>query len=73
MDEQTYEEYRDEIKGDQESKDYDDIKESMRKHSEFMVELDKLPKQSHIWVDRGAVLSCEGAAHANHRVFKRVR
>lgn len=26
---------------------------------------------THRWVDRGQVMSCEGAAHGNHRAFKR--
>lgn len=36
------------------------------------VDLDNLPKQTHRWVDRGLVMSCEGAGHANHRHFKRL-
>lgn len=27
-------------------------------------------KPTHNWVDRGEVMSCEGAGHANHRHFK---
>lgn len=38
--------------------------------SEFELNLDELPRQKHIWVDRGHVLSCEGATHPNHRHFK---
>lgn len=37
------------------------------------IDLDNLKPQKHLWVDRGAVMSCEGAAHANHRAFKRRR
>lgn len=36
----------------------------------YEVDLDNLPKVNHNWVDRGTVLSCEGAGHANHRHFK---
>lgn len=35
-------------------------------------DIENTPPQKHIWVDRGAVMSCENAGHANHRVFKRV-
>jgi len=35
------------------------------------IDLNNLPKQTHRWVDRGLVLSCEGAGHPNHRSFKR--
>lgn len=35
------------------------------------IDMDNLPKQEHRWVDRGVVMSCEGAGHPNHRHFKR--
>jgi hypothetical protein len=41
------------------------------KNSDYVTELDNLPKQNHIWVDRGLKYSCEGAAHANHQAWKR--
>lgn len=34
------------------------------------VDIDNLPKQKHNWVDRGTVMSCEGADHANHHAYK---
>lgn len=34
------------------------------------VELDNLSPIKHRWVDRGLVLSCEGAGHPNHQSFK---
>lgn len=36
------------------------------------VDISKLTPQVHIWVDRGLVMSCEGAGHASHRTFKRL-
>ena len=36
-------------------------------------DMDNPPKVEHFWVDRGQVMSCEGAAHPNHRVFKRLK
>lgn len=38
---------------------------------EFTVNLDELKPQEHRWVDRGLVVSCEGAGHPPHRAFKR--
>ena len=35
----------------------------------YSVNLDSLTPQVHRWVDRGAVMSCEGAGHASPRVF----
>lgn len=37
---------------------------------EYSVELDNLPPIKHRWIDRGLVMSCEGAGHPNHRSFK---
>lgn len=44
-----------------------------RSQHEFLTDLDSLTPQEHMWVDRGAVLSCEGASHPTHRAFKRGR
>lgn len=33
------------------------------------IDLDNLPTVTHQWVERGAVVSCEGAGHPNHRHF----
>jgi hypothetical protein len=35
-------------------------------------DMDNMPSQTHRWVDRGVVMSCEGANHPNHRHFKRL-
>lgn len=37
---------------------------------EYEVDLNNLPGQQHNWVDRGLVLSCEGAGHPNHQAYK---
>lgn len=33
------------------------------------IDLDNLPTVTHTWVERGAVVSCEGANHPTHRHF----
>lgn len=40
---------------------------------EYTFDMNNLTPQKHIWVDRGAVMSCEHAGHANHRSFKRMK
>ncbi len=51
------------------------VEENKKLHEElkstFEFDMDNPPVVKHHWVDRGAVLSCEGAGHPNHRVFKR--
>lgn len=37
---------------------------------EYELNLNALKPVEHLWTDRGEVLSCEGAAHPNHRHFK---
>jgi len=49
----------------------EDAAKEFVKRSDHSIDFDNLPKQGHIWVDRGLVMSCEGAPHANHQVFKR--
>lgn len=37
--------------------------------AEYVADLDNMPKQKHVWVKRGIVVSCEGAMHPSHRHF----
>lgn len=48
------------------------VHEELKDKFEQTFNLDDMKPQKHIWVDRGLVMSCEGAGHANHRAFKRV-
>lgn len=70
-DTQTYKEYREEVKQEQSGLSRDEVSKLMQKRSEYQVDLDGLRPQEHQWVDRGQVMSCEGAAHPSHRAFKR--
>jgi FtsZ-binding cell division protein ZapB len=45
--------------------------EQLQKRSEWLQDLDKLQPQAHAWVDRGLIMSCEGAGHPYHQVSKR--
>ncbi len=46
------------------------LHEELKTQYEHTLDLNNLPKVNHNWVDRGTVLSCEGAGHPNHRHFK---
>jgi hypothetical protein len=35
------------------------------------VDINNIPAQRHLWVDRGLVMSCEGGDHPPHRAYKR--
>ena len=47
------------------------LHEELKETTEYTFDMDSLQPKKHFWVDRGLVMSCEGADHANHRVFKR--
>ena len=68
---QTYKEYQEEIKSEQSGMSYDEIKHAMSKSNESVVELDNLPKQDHLWTDRGLKYTCENAGHQYHEAWKR--
>lgn len=70
---QNYKDFKEEVKAEQKDKSYDEIKEDMKERSEFLLEMDNLPKQNHIWIDRGAKFTCENAGHESHSAWKRVR
>lgn len=46
------------------------IHDELQSKSEFTMDLDNLTPIKHLWIDRGLVMSCEGAGHPNHRHFK---
>ena len=37
---------------------------------EFSIELDNLPSQGHLWIDRGLKQTCENAGHPYHEAWK---
>lgn len=45
-------------------------KEQEEPEIEHTFDMDNPPVVVHRWVDRGTVLSCEGAGHPNHRHHK---
>ena len=70
---QTYKDYQDEVASEQKDMKYEEIKEKMKQRSEFLLELDNLPAQNHIWIDRGAKFTCENAGHVAHEAWKKQR
>jgi len=65
-----YTRYQENLKAEQKGMIREDILEEMQNKSEFTMDLDNLQTVKHVWVDRGAVVSCEGANHPSHRHFK---
>lgn len=47
------------------------IHDELREQYEYTFDMDKMKPITHRWVDRGEVMSCEGAGHDNHHAFKR--
>jgi hypothetical protein len=40
---------------------------------EYSVDIGNLPRHKHIWIMRGAKVSCEGAGHPHHSHFLTTR
>lgn len=59
-----------EVRAEQEGLSRDEIAEQMERKSEYSLDLDNLPRQTHNWVDRGLKLSCENGGHPHHSHFK---
>jgi hypothetical protein len=68
---QTYSERKAEIKERQSTMTREQIFEHMAHKNESAVDLNNLPAQSHNFVNRGVVVTCEGAGHPSHRFYKR--
>ncbi len=49
----------------------DDYIEREKRRVQYLLDLQNLKPQEHNWVDRGEVMSCEGAMHPHHRAFKK--
>jgi uncharacterized protein YnzC (UPF0291/DUF896 family) len=73
MTKQTYKEYQEALKAEQEGLSREELAEQLKKRSEYVLDLDNIKPQKHRWVDRGHVVSCEGGDHPPHRAFKRIR
>lgn len=67
----TYKERQEAIREEQKNMSYDEIKSLMAGKSDFLLELDNLPKQNHVWIDRGLKWTCEDAGHPFHEAWKR--
>jgi len=59
------------VEDQQKGMKYEDVRERMRSHNQFILEMDHLPSQVHRWIDRGAKMTCENAGHPYHEAFKR--
>ena len=67
---EDYDRYKENLQAEQSGMSHDEIVDKMKSESEYSVDLNALKSVEHIWVDRGLVVSCEGANHPSHRHFK---
>jgi len=64
--------WKDELKEEQAGMSKDEVVNLLKeKGATIIADLDNMKPQEHRWVDRGLILSCEGAAHPYHQVSKR--
>jgi hypothetical protein len=54
------------IRREQEGMTKEEVMAKLAAENESVVDLDSLT-QTHHWIDRGNIMSCEGANHPNHR------
>lgn len=54
-------------------KDRAKIREMLEEKYEHVFDPENPPKVLHNWVERGIKLSCEGAGHPHHFVYKKIR
>lgn len=66
----SYEERQAELRAAQAGMSREQIAEQMTAESEGVFDPETAVAPTHHWVDRGAVMSCEGAGHPTHRHFK---
>lgn len=67
---QSYQDHKQELNDQQANMSREQIVDRMRSQSEAIFDPETAVKPRHNWVDRGRVMSCEGAGHPNHRSFK---
>ncbi len=67
---QSYESVKEGLQAEQASMSRAEIAAAMSAKSEATFDPETAVPEEHKWVDRGLVMSCEGANHASHRHFK---
>jgi len=68
---ESYKEYRQRLQEEQNGLSREEILEQLKATAEFVADINNLKPQNHRWIDRGKVMSCEGAGHPFHQAFKR--
>lgn len=69
MQPESYAEQKARLKEETTAKTRDDIKAELESRSEYVADLNNMPRVEHIWVERGIKISCEGAMHPHHSHF----
>lgn len=66
----SYDTVQEQLKAEQAGMSREDIAKAMASKSEATFDPETAVPDPHNWIDRGLVMSCEGANHATHRHFK---
>ena len=66
----TEEMHKENVQAEQKGMSYEEVAELMSKRNDFILEMDNLPPQNHIWTDRGLKYTCENAGHTYHEAWK---
>lgn len=69
MDQESYAEQKDRLKIEQDGMTKAEVATELEKFSEYVQDLDNMPKTDHMWIKRGLKMSCEGAQHSHHSHF----
>lgn len=70
---ETSQEVKEQVRQEQRGRSYEDVRREMQSRNQFILEMDKLPSQTHKWTDRGMKMTCENAGHQYHEAFKILR
>lgn len=64
--------WRDELQAEQGNMSKQEVVEMLKQQGATIVaDIDNFKPQEHRWVDRGVIISCEGAGHPYHQTSKR--
>lgn len=69
MEPESYAEQKARLKEETASKTREDIKAELESRSEYVADLNNMPRVEHNWVRRGIKISCEYALHPHHSHF----
>ncbi len=63
--------WKEELKQDQDGMPKEQVIETLKKEAEYVQDLDNFKPIAHNWIDRGVIMSCEGAGHPFHQTSRK--